>query len=194
MSVEVPQMRSTIADTPFGFEIVIPAKRSLFAAAFLGAWLIGWAFGEISVARSLFFEPRGSHSPELFRLAWLCGWTVGGAFALYAFLWNVAGRERITLNAATLSVRWEAPGVGRTRDFDLGFVSNVRAGMPDVKAYDALWATKIRGADGGKIAFDYGAKTIRFGGSLDEAEARLIVDELRKRHNFPMTVPERGGT
>jgi hypothetical protein len=31
------------------------------------------------------------------------------------------------------------------------------------------------------IAFDYGAKTYRFGAGVDEAEAQAIVDTLRER-------------
>jgi hypothetical protein len=40
------------------------------------------------------------------------------------------------------------------------------------------------GIGGGLIAFDYGAKTFRFGASLDEAEAQDIVKELNRRHKF----------
>ena len=37
---------------------------------------------------------------------------------------------------------------------------------------------------GGNIAFDYGAKTYRFGSGIDEAEARKIVGLLESHHHF----------
>jgi hypothetical protein len=37
---------------------------------------------------------------------------------------------------------------------------------------------------GGTIAFDYGAKTFRFGGGLDEAEASHLIELLKSRYPF----------
>ena len=34
----------------------------------------------------------------------------------------------------------------------------------------------------GTIRFDYGLQTIRFGGGLDEAEAKYIIQKLKYRH------------
>jgi hypothetical protein len=36
----------------------------------------------------------------------------------------------------------------------------------------------------GSIAFDYGAKTYRFGSGIDEPEARNIIGLLESRHHF----------
>lgn len=49
----------------------------------------------------------------------------------------------------------------------------------DSLAISLLWGTWEKGF----IAFDYGAKTYRFGESLDEAEARQIVALIHQR--FP---------
>ena len=40
------------------------------------------------------------------------------------------------------------------------------------------------GIGGGLIAFDYGAKTFRFGAGVEEAEAQGIVTRLKSRHAF----------
>lgn len=37
---------------------------------------------------------------------------------------------------------------------------------------------------GGNIAFDYGAKTYRFGSGIDEPEASKIIGLLKSRHHF----------
>jgi len=36
------------------------------------------------------------------------------------------------------------------------------------------------GLTGGKLRFDYGMKTIKFGIGLDEAEARYLIQEITK--------------
>jgi hypothetical protein len=45
-----------------------------------------------------------------------------------------------------------------------------------------IWNTNNRdiyGAKRGKIKFDYGLKTVKFASDVDEAEARMIVSDLR---------------
>ncbi len=182
--VEIPQRRSTINDSPSGCEIVIPAKRNFFIIAFLGFWTIGWACGEVFAIRQLFFMPKGQNFPEIFLLAWLGAWTVGGAFAIYTWLWTVSGKERIRLRPAALSMKRDVLGFGRTREFDLNHVANIRVSTQNYNPFDFSSGMRFWGLGGGLIAFDYGAKTFRFGASIDEAEAKEIVNELAKRHRF----------
>ncbi|WP_197407677.1 hypothetical protein, partial [Oceanivirga salmonicida] len=35
-----------------------------------------------------------------------------------------------------------------------------------------------------KIKFDYGMKTIKFAIEIDEAEAKMIIEKLKRNHNF----------
>ncbi len=37
------------------------------------------------------------------------------------------------------------------------------------------------GLTGGKLKFDYGLKTIKFGNGIDEAEAKHLIDEIKRR-------------
>jgi hypothetical protein len=68
-------------------------------------------------------------------------------------------------------------------EYDLQKVSNLRV--------TASWSRpewspmQPRGNVAGPIAFDYGSKTVRFAASVDEAEAREIVGELKSQHTFP---------
>ena len=54
--------------------------------------------------------------------------------------------------------------------------------------FDWSGGMRVWGMGGGVIAFDYGARTVRLGSSLDEAEALLIVRELKAAHRFPEAV------
>lgn len=40
------------------------------------------------------------------------------------------------------------------------------------------------GLKGGVLKFDYGLKTLKFAGGIDEAEGRLLIETLRINSNF----------
>jgi hypothetical protein len=132
--------------------------------------------------RELFFG-RGD-APKLFLGAWLLMWTVGGGVAIFAWLWMAKGVERILLRGDALVLKREVSGVGRTREYDLSHVGNLRVAPASWNPYDWSSAMQFWGIGGGLIAFDYGARTFRFGSSIDEAEARDIADQLKARHSF----------
>ena len=101
----------------------MPAKRNVFVMLFLLAWLGGWAAGEVGALKGLL---SGTDGAKPFLLVWLAGWTFAGGFAALTWLWMLAGRERILLRPRTLAVRREVFGVGRTREYDLAHVRNLR--------------------------------------------------------------------
>ena len=173
MRVEVPERRSSVEQVADGTRFVIPAKRQVMMLLFLPLWLIGWVAGEVSVFRSL----SDGDFTDFFQIAWLALWTFGGAAAIYTWFWTAFGNHIVTLASGLLTVRPDVFGLGVSREYDSAAVRNLRV-IPD----DSGW-TKKRGPQG-LIAFDYGAKTIRFGEGIDEAEARMIVEELRARGGF----------
>jgi hypothetical protein len=178
--VAVPGRVSTMSDGPTGLEIVIPAKRSVLVLLFLAAWLGGWFFGEKSAIEEILRRREGG--PDYFMVFWLIGWTIGGAWAAGAWLWMALGREVVTLRPQALLLRREVLGIGRTREYDLSHVRNLRV-APEPADVSA-GRTHFGGLDSGLVAFDYGARTFRFGGAVDEAEAVGIVGDLKARHPF----------
>lgn len=181
MVVTPAARRSAVFDRPDGLGIVVPAKRNLLVMVFLLAWLGGWAFGEFSVLSELL---RGTDGPVPFLLFWLLGWTVGGGFAAFVFLWMLAGREQITLRPRVLAIRREIFGLGSTREYDLAHVRNLRVSPTFHDPFGWTAAARFWGVGGGLVAFDYGAKAVRFAASIDEPEAAQVVQELKARHAF----------
>jgi hypothetical protein len=146
------------------------------------AWLAGWYFGETAALRQLLNDRIGA--PRLFLAAWLTIWTIGGGWAAFLFLWTAVGKEVVWLRPGTLTIRREVLGIGLRREYDLGSVRNLRVAPVPVDPF--RWESNMRvwGMGGGCVAFDYGAKTYRFGLSVDESEAARIVEDLKARHPF----------
>jgi len=177
-TVPVPAARATIEDGGSSVRVSVPARRNVAVIVFMLAWLGGWYFGERSVLRQLLAS--GVSGRNAFLGFWLVGWSVGGLLAARAVLWMLFGREMIELRDSELAVRRAAFGVGRTRSYDIGAIKNLRA-EPWTRAAGRNSLGDLGGATG-TIAFDYGPKTIRCGGGMDEAEARQIVELFKGRN------------
>ena len=179
VELQVPRFRSEV--TPQGLRIVIPAGRNWLILLFLLAWLGGWVMGEVTVSKQLLNST--AKTPIAFLSFWLVGWTIGGTLAAGAVLWQLAGREVLTIDSMSLLYRIEAFGIGRSRSFRAADVKNFRSADYAFSPFmnQRTWFPPIVGAGYGPVAFDYGARTFRIAPSLDEAEARILVSEMTSR-------------
>jgi hypothetical protein len=189
--IQVPAARATFSESSEGLLITIPANKNWFAILFLGFWLAIWLSGEVSVSRELipgrsinraYPRPQREFGEQLFLVAWLVLWSVGGAIAVTSLLWNLAGVEKVLLGASTLTTKREVLGIGPTKEYELPSMSNLRISAGTRPSNNRLSPFQI--LSGGTIAFDYGARTFRFGIGLDEAEAQQVIDQLKSRHAF----------
>jgi len=162
-----------------GLQAVIPAQRSAFALCFLLIWLGGWAFGEMQAIEQL-LRPK-DQAATAFLAVWLAGWTAGGLAAVGTLLWQIAGRELLTVNATALAHRIEIFGLGLTRNYAAHEVKALRAAPDSALAQYQAWMPPFMGPARGALAFDYGARTIRLAPGMDEAEARELAVQLAGR-------------
>jgi hypothetical protein len=171
MRIKVDEPRCRIEQEPERLTIHVPPRRDRFTMVFLTVWLCGWLVGEVSASASLI-----THRVQPFVAFWLCLWTVGGGWAWFRWLWNLAGREIITVDRELLSVRRELFGVGQTREYTLSQVSALRP-------IEMTEQARTKGASVylPKIALDYGPRTFRFCGAVDEAEARQLIAKIEER-------------
>jgi hypothetical protein len=163
-----------------GVRVTVPAPRNWFVILFLGAWFFGWIFGEAFAGAEL-LHPQAK-TPLAFLGFWLLAWTAGGAVALSTLLWQLAGREVLTVRSGLFVHRVEAFGMGRTRSFDATQVRRLRAAEwgNSIFTNQRSWFPPVAGAGYGPLVFDYGARTYRFAPSLDTAEAEMLAKELRQ--------------
>ncbi|MDH7459799.1 hypothetical protein QEG73_00875 [Chitinophagaceae bacterium 26-R-25] len=176
--------RATIQDNFTDLQITIPAKRNWFTIIFLAVWLGGWLTGEI-FALVMVTGLFGKNPAGFFILFWLVGWTVGGFFAFRTFIWNVMGKEIITVGQGQLMVAKKGAFFFKPKDYDLNEVKNIRV-KDDTSGFDGLFSGQRSEFwlfnNGGVIRFDYGLQTIKIAGGIDEAEAKFIISKLKDQH------------
>lgn len=181
MHVTPPPPRFTTEAVPGGIRASIPSRKNWLIILFLSVWLVGWAFGEIQAATEL-LNPS-ENSPSLFMAAWITGWTLGGIYVFSTIIWQLAGREIITLDSTTFEHRLEAFGLGWSRRYALAKIKHLRVTEYARASFtnQSAWAPPLIGSGHGPLAFDYGAKTLRIGSALEEAEAKLLLAQLEAR-------------
>jgi hypothetical protein len=179
VKVAVAAARFTIIDTPSKLELVIPARRRWWLLIFLAAWEVGWAVGEVSVIATL--AKAHHHSNGIFLAAWLVGWTLGGAAVIVAIAWIVLGKEMVEALAGEFAVRRAVGPFGRTHEYELAAMRNLRVAALEFDPFSPVMAFRWLGISGGRLAFDYGARTFRFAAGVDEAEADAIRSALLDR-------------
>jgi hypothetical protein len=203
--VELPKQRHHMQEEGASLKITIPSRKNYFIIFFLGFWLTFWAFGEIMALGIVFggilqllFNTSGV-LPEIgagglagllgggvFMLVWLSGWTVGGGFVFYTFLWQLTGKENIEISHDIIKIQNAIFRFGRTKEYAAKHIKDLRVSPAVVDNFHPFgWsrASFVWGRPNGLLAFDYGAKTFRFGGGIDEAEAKQILEKIAGR--FP---------
>src|SRR2546421_13130094 len=116
MPVEIPAgPRYTIAERPGELSITIPATRYWYVIPFLFVWLCFWCVGEAFGVGLVVGCVVGFPSQEegaggllvgaVFGAVWLTLWTLGGIAALYTLLWQMAGREVVTIDGSCCASR-----------------------------------------------------------------------------------------
>ena len=186
MKVRPEAGRAQVDETAGGLRLTVPSQGRWYRTLFLGVWLCGWAVGEffaLGILTGLVPVQDGGHPtnsvpPLAFLALWCLAWTVGGAFALVAFVWEIAGKELVAIDGTELSIERKPIPFPRSKVFDWTQVKNLRVSPVQTPWMDPWKHLTSAGA----IAFDYGAKTYRFG-QVEEAEAATLIEAIRKR--FP---------
>ena len=186
VSVAPGRGRARIDHSGSNLVITIPSKKNYLLLTFLAVWLCAWLFGVVSALTSLdlSFEQAGA---QVFTLVWLLLWCIGGAFAIAALLWGMAGKEVVTIGRQTLCHDKRLPIYTWRREYDITHIRSLSAsGGATASVFDPSRSLEFWGLTGGSIRFDYGRSTHRFGVGLDDADAKHVVAQI-EQHNAALT-------
>ena len=180
MTVVPSESRHTIEDDGEKLRITIPARKRRYPILATGLGLV-WIIIFLPVASRSFLDSADQGESWL-PYALLAMFVFACISAIGILAWLLFGVEVVKVDSTGIKTRRQALGLGRTREYDGDHIRRLRA-APIVYAttYQSNFTWEYLGLAGGQIAFDYGAKTIRFGGGLDEAEARMIVETILQR-------------
>jgi hypothetical protein len=178
MAVEKPEKgRAQVDEKGIFLQMIIPPKKNIFLILFLCGWFGFWSIPETEFIKELIQGTRNK-GLELFPLFWLTGWTVGGVMVLLVIIWIVAGKEVITLSPLTIKIERKAYGVGLSKEYPLSEARNFRVQMGGDSVYSGLEAW---GFGGGRLAFDYELKTVKFASGIDATEAVYLLDVFKRK-------------
>ena len=186
--IETPSNgRAKLIKNGHTIEIQIPTKKNWFLIIFLSVWMGGWFMGETFAITQLFNDETPLFA-NTFLLFWLTGWTVGGIFAVTILLWSVAGREIIRVENGIIEIGRQIFDFKRSKMYHINEIKHFSINPTfDNDIWGLGYQRNLFGLKGGVLKFDYGMKTLKFGGGIDEAEGRLLIDAFKVNPNFKET-------
>jgi hypothetical protein len=170
--------RAVITHTAGGLEIVIPSKKNILLIIFLAAWLGMWAYGAVMAGGSLFSGGKGA--PQAFTVFWLAGWSVVGIMAALVLAWNLMGKETVNVYPSMMKLDKSVAGIHYRKSFNNHEIKEIRV-VDRVTPFGFGNQEDLLFYRSGRIAFDYGMKTYRFGQGIEEAEARYLINIIKER-------------
>lgn len=193
--VEPGKGRAIVEPVDGRLRITVPGRGAPLITVFLGVWLAGWALSEFAIICAivrgfLLSSADGfvSGGVLIILIPFLLFWTFGGASVACLILWNLVGREIIELDAKTLKRHMRIPFIGRSREFAVTDVADLRF-QPAAPSFMPSQPTiRPLSFSNGSIAFDYGLDTHHLGTGLDRADAKYVVTQMRGYMTAPGTM------
>lgn len=154
--------------------VTIHMKKRIPFLAFVTFFSLAWLAGGLLAIYSL---PNSRDKGWM--VLWLCFWLFAVLHLFRSLVWNLFGREKITVTEDTLDVKKTAffPPYHRTYRVDeirRLRVSGFFCAVGSQKYNDAYW-----GLAGEVIKFDCGSGEGGFGIQLDERSAEIIVGKIK---------------
>lgn len=204
MPVAPPPPRYSVEELENSVRFVIPSRKYWFSLSILGLWALIAIAAELAIlgtviaslatylanvaAGTALFPPPESNTldaafPIAFGLVWVAGWTYGVCFVLYKLLWGLTGKEVMEVSRQSITLSRRILGFSRPKEYLAEHINDLRA-VPCAgsiwpgAAWSGFWTSRLY-----TLAFDYGARTFRFGAEAEEAEAKQILAEVLRR--FP---------
>ncbi|WP_197035207.1 hypothetical protein, partial [Oceanivirga salmonicida] len=113
---------------------------------------------------------------------WLIIWAMGAAFVFGILNWFLFGFELIIIKNGNLKILKKIWFINLKKEYEIEKIKNIFIiKNPPLPSRNSICTFED---EFGRIKFDYGMKTIKFAVDIDEAEAKMIFEKLKRNHNF----------
>jgi hypothetical protein len=173
--------RAVINEALGQIEILIPTRKVYIIIVFFCVWLMPISIGGAIAIISMFLAPEVPvFAPFLVLLFWGAAVTFVGRM----LWWMIAGKEVIEIDHNILQITQKGLLFSKPKVYDIKECRDFRSiDNPFTNAFPLMIKSFFfsMGANTGTIAFDYGMKTIKFAGAIDEAEGKHIINLLKEK-------------
>lgn len=145
-------------------------------------WSFAWGVAEILLIFVIFGAKELDKFDIFSFVIIILLWTVLGALLIYHLAWQLFGKEEIQVTNQSITISRIVFRYKRSKEYLAEYIKDV--GLAYVRMQDLIarrWSI-TQGSNLGSISFDYGARTFRFAGGLDEAEAKQIIAAMQQKY------------
>ena len=191
--VQPAQTRYTVENLSGTQRFIIPSRKVWYVIIVFGILLAFW----IAAGIRLFTEMLGDFlndalTPDVstttqalditllvVMLLLTVVWLISALFMAQIFLWHIAGKEIVEVSPQSIGIRFQISALGRSRVYLAEHIKNLRLSPSYAEIGHPFWPD-LSGFNliHNRLAFDYGAKTIRFARGLEEAEAKQLLKAI----------------
>jgi hypothetical protein len=160
-----------ISETNKELTIIINNRRNYFMLIISGLWLLGWT----SILFVFFFGfmfDKGKIDNDFFVIIPL--YLIAGIIVTKIFFWQVAGKEQIKLTKDNISITKLGTILVVPSKFETNLVDNFIA----LNSFENAYWKRLYGFSGGLIKFNYLDTPKYFGLTLNNEEAKVIVEKI----------------
>ena len=206
MTVKVIPPRYSLIEGAAELEVIIPVRKHWYLIPFYIFWFVIALvmvtnvpiiiFGTLLTFVNQIRDNPSALGPLLIPIGFLVLFFAFMVFMLVfgtqRILWSFAGKEVVVVNHHSIRIYHHLFRMGKPREYLAEYVSDLRASIPPFPGSRSFKEILAYPGMQGTVAFDYGARTYRFGAEMDEAEARMIVHDILRRYpQYGLSVKKR---
>lgn len=187
LGIPIASNHYTIEDSSESLKLAFPSRKNWLVIVVYASTLIYLAVQSLlwivnRVTRQTIAISQSDSSIVFFIMLVFLGFIVVIALELF---WQLIGKEVVEISEESIIVRHHILGLGISRQYPADTIACVFVSRRGNKGWSWYLEKRLRFSDftSGKIGFNVGKKTRRFGPSLEKTEAEQIVAEVHRR--FP---------
>jgi small-conductance mechanosensitive channel len=175
MAIEIPSKgKATLVHHGHELEIRLPIARNIIGLVIIPVWMYFWIQSLVPAIRESVESPAKAWDTG--SLLWALVGVIIALFFTFQWLWMLLGREVVSVSARSLRIERKLFGIGRTREYAMDRIQNIRVGKGPVSPFWRSRGTAVRGT----IQFDYEDKVVGFGSGIDDAEGQFLINEMKR--------------